>query len=651
MHRDVIYPSAPPDLAAKCAYYTIAFPFIYTFVTVFGLILTATTASLLIILPLIAIAIIGTWIVAVLILFVLWFGFYRYPVYEVFCPRLKQWILKHNSVVYSPIISEVATIRVVRLKPGNRGDPIECDLIHQPLAELSFEALSYVWGTALTPYQIKVDGKPFYVTYNLHSALQELRSEDKDRTMWIDAMCINQGDNAEKSSQVQLMRDIYAKAIRVVVWLGESEKTTSDALELAREFENIGHDSEDAWWDNLTDSLIWQKLWKTFRSMIEHEWWTRAWIIQEVVVAKSVVVQLGSQHIDWDVLSKFIACEPFRDQFPEVDTPLFAEDIQKLRLGVGSDEAISNTLFGLTFRFRYQSATLGSDKIYALLGLLKSDNPTLLVPDYNQSPDDVFLNFLPSCLESNKNLTAVALAAGVELQGTSWCRDWRFNHDGQFETMHFCTFPPLDGPDYAASGNQIPIFEADLPRRTLSLKGYEVDAIVQIGQFHQESSVKPVDWLFVLEVWEHLAGGPWQKDCTRRQAFYRTITGNNWSYEQLDWRPRVQRRGKPPRNQEEWQYLNIVDRVCRNRRFFITKNGRFGLGPWNLQTGDIVCILLGGKTPFILRPCKTPHDGATAREYYKVVGETFVDGLMYYQGCMQNDIEQGKIVPRWYHLL
>lgn len=649
LHRDVIYPPAPPGLASKAAYYAFAFPVAYALVGVCGVFFAAVTAAILVTLPVLAVAIIGSWALAVLLFFILWLGLYRWPVYEVVRPALLDWMLKHNAGAYSPLAPQAPAIRVVRLKAGRRDDRIECDLISRPLAEAEFEALSYVWGTGIVPYSIRVNDNPFYITCNLHRALQELRHDTDDRMLWIDAMCINQGDSAEKSTQVQMMRDIYAKAAKVVVWLGNSDKTTTSALELVRRFEGVDPDGEEGWWKDLEATPDWATTWKTFRSILEYEWWNRAWIIQEVVMGKDVVMQLGPYQTDWDQFSRLIACEAFEDYFRNFNTPLFVQDIRDLRSGSRSDEAISNTLLGLAYRFRFQSASFGSDKVYALLGLLKSDNPTLLAPDYSKHPDEVFLSFTLSCIKHNNNLTAIALAAGVELQDTSWCRDWRFNHDGQFNTMHFCTYPPPEGPDYSASGTQVPIFEADLSQRILSLKGYDMDVIARTGEFYQEPSLGPVDWLFAFQGWEHIAGGPWD-DAPSQQAFHRTITGDSWDIEPLDWKPRIQRRGQPARDQEEERYLDIIDQVCQNRRFLVTKHGRFGLGPWNSRKGDKVCVLLGGKTPFLLRPCGPPRNDATGRDYYKVVGEAFVDGLMYYQGSMQDDIQEGEIVPRWYHL-
>jgi hypothetical protein len=82
------------------------------------------------------------------------------------------------------------------------------------------------------------------------------------------------------------------------------------------------------------------------------------------------------------------------------------------------------------------------------------------------------------------------------------------------------------------------------------------------------------------------------------------------------------------------------------------------LGPWNLKKGDTVCILLGGKTPFILRKCndkasvkrRSKKMGGTGT-LYKVIGGAFVYGLMYYEGSMEDDIDKGEVVTGWFHLL
>jgi len=390
-------------------------------------------------------------------------------------------------------------------------------------------------------------------------------------------------------------------------------------------------DSEDSWRGDLEARPDWPVLRKNIRAILECDWWGRAWIIQEVVMGREVIVQIGCHTFDWEPFSKFVGCEACSDQFPMLVTPDFVADIRNFRIETHSGEAISINFLALASRFRFQAAqaaSFGSDKIYALLGLLASDNPTRLVPDYNKNPEEGFLSFVVSCIEHNNNLSAIALAAGVELRGTSWCHDWRSTSDGQFSTLQLCALPPPDVPEYSASGACAPILDTDLNHRVLSLKGYEVDVVVKTREYYQDDQDN-VDWLFALKGWEQMAGGPWQ-DSHVEDAFHRTITGNRWNVKPLDWKSRIQAAGKPPRNEEDRWYLKTIKRICQNRRFLVTRSGRFVLGPWNLRKRDKVYILFGGKTPFVLRLCRPPRGDTAGRMFHTVVGEAIVNGLVYY---------------------
>ncbi|KAF2106708.1 hypothetical protein BDV96DRAFT_607186 [Lophiotrema nucula] len=125
------------------------------------------------VLPIIAMFVIGTWALVMLLLFILWLVLYRYPAFEVIYPRLRKRILVNNSHVYTQLPVDSPSIRVVRLKSGNADDTVECALTDAPLVTMGFEALSHVWDFTLMPYTVPVSRKPFYVTYNLYSALKE----------------------------------------------------------------------------------------------------------------------------------------------------------------------------------------------------------------------------------------------------------------------------------------------------------------------------------------------------------------------------------------------------------------------------------------------------------------------------------------------
>lgn len=85
-----------------------------------------------------------------------------------------------------------------------------------------------MWGSSTDLVDTDVDGATFSATRNLYLALRRLRGQIKtnegnagSRTLWVDAVCINQKDAIEKRRQVQLMGDIYSQATRGLLWLGE----------------------------------------------------------------------------------------------------------------------------------------------------------------------------------------------------------------------------------------------------------------------------------------------------------------------------------------------------------------------------------------------------------------------------------------------
>lgn len=73
---------------------------------------------------------------------------------------------------------------------------------------------------------IDLNGERFCVTQNLAEALRRLRQADQTEIMWIDALCIKQNDDEEKSTQVPLMGLIYEQAESVIAFLGKHDKTT-----------------------------------------------------------------------------------------------------------------------------------------------------------------------------------------------------------------------------------------------------------------------------------------------------------------------------------------------------------------------------------------------------------------------------------------
>ncbi|KAF2968601.1 hypothetical protein GQX73_g5004 [Xylaria multiplex] len=109
-------------------------------------------------------------------------------------------------------------IRILHLMQGAAESRIDCRLEVRDLAAGDIdEALSYVWGEPKSSAPIWVDNHPCWVTKNLYNILLALRREDSQRTIWIDAICINQSDPDEKAHQVRYMGEIYSKAKKTVI--------------------------------------------------------------------------------------------------------------------------------------------------------------------------------------------------------------------------------------------------------------------------------------------------------------------------------------------------------------------------------------------------------------------------------------------------
>ncbi|KAI1358883.1 heterokaryon incompatibility protein-domain-containing protein [Xylaria arbuscula] len=249
-------------------------------------------------------------------------------------------------------------IRVLSLAASeNYNDPIHVNLWVVKLTDApSYEALSYCWGDASDKRPISCDGKPFLVTKNLESALRRLRQPHADNILWIDAICINQNDLAERSYQVTLMHHIYRGADRVLVWLGTYSDTQGDAIHcvfpMCRKMMEFYSDLilEDPEYLFSTEFnrrpiadrrvILKQKLKETRRRKAMSEgtlseatdtgkeknedegdeevlyptrrevtaaleitnrpWFTRCWVLQEVALASEVVILCGSSSIGWD---------------------------------------------------------------------------------------------------------------------------------------------------------------------------------------------------------------------------------------------------------------------------------------------------------------------------------------------------------------
>lgn len=141
------------------------------------------------------------------------------------------------STFHSPLTDPSSWTRVLEVQPGYVSGPVECRMYEIKLSYVAedppkYEALSYTWGSPTPRHSITVNEQPFEVGPSLIAALRCLRKEDNPRTLWMDAVCINQQNLGELAAQVDFMRTVYQLAECTLVWLGEEDESAIITMEI-----------------------------------------------------------------------------------------------------------------------------------------------------------------------------------------------------------------------------------------------------------------------------------------------------------------------------------------------------------------------------------------------------------------------------------
>jgi hypothetical protein len=220
-----------------------------------------------------------------------------------------------------PPLADPDEIRLMCLLPGGFGERIICTTIHVKLSENfqteppaslplcnrladvhcletarhrpQYEALSYVLGPTEMK-SISLNGQSCDVRENLFDALVNLRHENQQRTLWVDAICINQDDMKERNHRVSRMGSIYSQAEKVVAWLGLSDEFTVEALGFLQSFDPETESLTGFIFKNeLADTEEGCRILEGVRSISLRPYWTRLWIIQELQLASEAHAQCG----------------------------------------------------------------------------------------------------------------------------------------------------------------------------------------------------------------------------------------------------------------------------------------------------------------------------------------------------------------------
>jgi hypothetical protein len=479
-------------------------------------------------------------------------------------------------------------------------------------SQVNFEALSYNWGSpnnrvmiqVVLPSRLKVGTKEASLTIqeNLHDALKHLRYAAHPRTLWIDAVCIDQDNLMEKSHQVRRMGDIYTYAQRVVVWLGLASANSTLAM---HKLEYIGrqvecsidkyylpapHCTEKNWYSTTEACDIDRDsgTWYAICSLLQRPWFDRLWIRQEIQLANnSAFVQCGTDIIQWRQLRRaIILCG--RNNFLKILPPRLSWVPRYRReLALGFKNRAPTHLFRDAI---FAKCSDPRDKVYALLGLFPSVLAQRIHPRYDRSALDVCREAFRAYVECTERLDI------LDLVGPSWIRDWSVQRNSMGYEVNF------------SSSNSIADVSYINPDK-LMVSGMEHDTVEEIA------GPLPADDDTILEkVWN-----VWLKDATISQIY---PTGESlasacaWTLNHGYLRDRLRFPSYkyvvdalPPFERLEQQKVFVSDpnvrlwksKITANSFLFRSQKGFFGFSPIEVKPGDRVCVLLGCPRPVLLR--------------------------------------------------
>ena len=181
---------------------------------------------------------------------------------------------------HEPLKPTSDEIRLLTVHPElTRQGLVQCSLQHASLSSAKYTCLSYTWGKVTGMELIMVDGRQMMIRRMLFRFLQ-LARDRKYGLLWIDAVCINQKYHKERNHQVGLMGKIYSRAALVLAYLGRGQTRIELALDYLSNHESrVKYKSICARAIELVGST---------------PYCSRQWILQEVVLARSLIFLYGS---------------------------------------------------------------------------------------------------------------------------------------------------------------------------------------------------------------------------------------------------------------------------------------------------------------------------------------------------------------------
>ena len=555
---------------------------------------------------------------------------------------------------YSALDEDASEIRLMTLLPGRFEDDVfitmETVVLNKERTP-QYEALSYVWGSTENPVDIFIQARKtkhpkwssllgqsrqrtISVTQNLATALPYLRKEDKPRVFWIDAICVNQQDRAERAHQVKRMAALYSMASQVIVWLGPESQNSTLAL---RAIDRFASQLRVDWYSYEMTSVSTGKVivrdvdpfdgyetWESVGNLLRRPWFERLWIWQEVRLAKESYLFCGNEGVPWESLRKTVL---YIQSIPRPEwTSHLIERCFKIINYPGTTDTFNDLILTLGAA-RSASCSDPRDKVFAVLSLANKSDTRGIDVDYSKHAEAVFQDLVlhfTSNLRSLDILTECELrddTSGMELP--TWVPNWT--------VPRLCSRITLP----ASCLNSKPRVRYQ-DGRILIATGVHVAVVKCVEIFSPLTTFHEVeDAILALIVPKIKSLSLSERDATVTSLCL-TLCCNDFADRYSPPLPnvvsfvfahkymhRIIDRPQDSAFDDSYEskiFLTSVRSAIRGRSFFTTDGGYIGLAPIATKPGDQVCILLGCDTPLVLRP---GGDG-----YHKVVGGCYIDGFM-----------------------
>jgi len=546
-----------------------------------------------------------------------------------------------DSYPYKQLDASKREIRLLVLNPGSQ--ELRGRLIHASLeAKPSFEALSYTWGQPPFHQSILIDNYIFHIGPNLEVALRKLREPDVSRTLWIDAICINQNDELERRQQIQEMQHIFASAVQVRAWLGEDCKHGELAISLLERLQE-GHLAKFRA-DNFSSTE-----WLALKNFWSQPYFKRIWIVQEIAVAhERALIGYGSRWIQRsafeNALNILIAHRNNHETLlwegidSDMDWFLNLSQICRCDIHPHANRNLQD-LESLLYVTEHFEATVNHDHFFALLGLSREEDRLAIPIDYSGCFADLCSKVLLHIIVRTGSLNVLS---GNRSKRNDKLSSWMPSFSDPVRRGYgWNTFRK-----FHAAGRSPARVKLSLCRRLLTCDGIAIGNIGNVEGPFENSESAFLNGRALLNMRRIATDTSWYDSPSKSSqqldiAFWETLFANRsmggdvksspeQSLKRLDYLTNLLDQENSDTEAglisiEDELKRSLMPHICnlvstlRFRCFFTTSDGFMGVGPYNIRRGDLAVILFGADVPFILR-----EDG----DGYSLIGDAFVYGVM-----------------------